>query len=613
MSGRLAALAASFGDRTALCDLGHELTFAELVARTEAIAGAVQAAPPRGDGPIAVLAPLDHRFFLAFLGVLRAGAIALVLDPDHPRGRLRLIAAGAGVEAVLTTQALAGEAAALVTSGTPVLTVESALAAGRRPTGDPRPEGAAYILYTSGSTGAPKGVVHSHANALNDAAINGISPGFTPDDVSAVYYAGTMGTVRNGLGILLAGGQLHVLPARRLGAEPLVDEIRRRRLTVLQGVPTLFRRIADTVCGGSPLESVRLVRLVGDRSQWSDLDLARRTCGPEVQMQVAIGSTECSSTFASWTVDEALRTPGRLPVGRPPPGVSVTLVDEQGAPVGGGEPGEAIVSSRRLALGYWREPALTAAAFGVSPQDEAMRTFATGDVCVRRPDGLLEFAGRKDRMVKIRGHRLEPGEVEAALQEIEGVADAGVVVRRRADGLPTTLVGYVELGPEGWGLLPRHVLALLSQRLPAHMLPSAIHFGRLPRLPNLKLDRLALERTDSDRTSELRRRAADPILDATARVFESVVGCEGATGEDDLLSLGGDSLQAVELILELERRLAVAVSLEVFSHSRTIAELAAWIRAQQVTPAICEPRAGLARGLGRKRPHGGKPRDLALG
>ena len=585
MSGRLAALAASLGERIALCDLGHALTFAEVVAGSEAIAGALQALRRRGDGPIAVLAPLDNRFYLAFLGVLRAGGIALVLDPEHPRGRLRLIAARAGVEAILTTQALAGDAAALVAPGTAVVTVDSALVAGRRPIGDPRPEGPAYILYTSGSTGAPKGVVHSHANAINDAAINRISPGFTPDDVSAVYYAGTMGTVRNGLGILLAGGQLHVLPARRLGAGPLVEEIRRRRLTVLQGVPTLFRRIADTVSGGPPLETVRLVRLVGDRSQWSDLDLARRTCGPDVQMQVSIGSTECSSTFAAWTVDEALRAPGRLPVGRPPPGVSVALVDEQGAPVGEGEPGEAIVSSRRLALGYWREPALTAAAFGAAPQDEAMRTFATGDICLRRADGLLEFVGRKDRMVKIRGHRLEPGEVEADLREIEGVADAAVVVRRRTDGLATTLIGYVERGPDDCGLLPRHILALLSQRLPAYMLPSAIHFGPLPRLPNLKLDRLALERTDAERTTEPRLRTADPILDATARVFEAVVGCHGATGDDDLLSLGGDSLQAVELILELERRLAVAVSPEVFNQSRTIAELAAWIRERQATPA----------------------------
>ena len=587
MSGRLTALAGRFGDRIALSDLGGELTFSEVIGRMDAIAGEVETVPCRAGGPIAVLAPLDHRFYLAFLGVLRAGRIALALDPEHPRGRLRLIAERAGAEAILTTEALAGDARALVPSGTPLLTVESAVAAGRRPLADPQPEAPAYILYTSGSTGAPKGVVHSHANAINDAVINRMSPGFTPDDISAVYYAGTMGTVRNGLGILLAGGQLHVLPARRLGAAPLAEEIRRRRLTVIQGVPTLFRRIAETVAGGPPLESVRLVRLIGDRSQWSDFDLVRQTCGPGVQMQVSIASTECSSTFGTWTVDEALRTPGgRLPVGRPPPGVSVSLIDEHGAPANDGEPGEAIVSSRRLALGYWREPSLTAAAFGVDPQDKAVRTFATGDICLRRRDGLLEFVGRKDRMVKIRGHRLEPEEVEAALREIAGLADAVVIVRRRTDGLPTALVAYAERAPDSYGLLPRHVLALLSQRLPSYMLPSAIHFAPLPRLRNFKPDRLALERIDSDRRTDLGLRAADPVLDAVARTFEAVVGCEGATGEDDLLSLGGDSLQAVELILELERRVAVAVSPEVFNQSRTIAELAAWVREHKPPAAV---------------------------
>ncbi len=579
VTGRLAGLAQRFGERMALCDLAEDLSFAELVRRMDAVAGAVQAALTQPGGAIAVLAPLDCRFYLAFLGVLRAGRVALVLDPEHPPERLRQIAAHAGIEAILATEELAGDASAVVPHGTPVLTLERAVAAGRRPLGEPQPESPAYILYTSGSTGAPKGVVHSHANAINDAALGRISPGFTPDDVSAVYYAGTMGTVRNGLGILLAGGQLHVLPARRLGAGPLVEEIRRRRVTVIQGVPTLFRRIAATVSGGPPLESVRLVRLIGDRSYWSDLDLARQACGPTVQLQISIASTECPSTFATWTVNDALRTPGgRLPVGRPTPGVTVFLRDETGAPARDGEPGEAILTSRRLALGYWLEPELTNAAFGVSPQGDGLRTYATGDICLRRPDGLYEFVGRKDAMLKIRGHRLEPGEVEAALRVCPGLADAAVVVRRDPEGRPTALAAYAETAPDAEGLLPRHVLAVLSQKLPAYMMPAVIYLQPLPRLANFKPDRQALEAADQVRRADRGPRASDPLLDEVAKVFETVVGCRGATAEDDLLSLGGDSLQSVELMLELERRFGVKLRDVTFRRSRNIADLTAWIR-----------------------------------
>ena len=593
VSGRLAALAEGFGERIALCDLRDQLSFAELVRRMDAVAGAVQTVLPDSEGPVAVLAPLDLRFYLAFLGVLRAGRIALVLDPEHPRERLRLIAAGAGAQAILATKELADEASALISPGTPVLTLETAVAAGRPPLGDPQPERPAYILYTSGSTGAPKGVVHSHANAINDAAINRMSPGFTPDDVSAVYYPGTMGTVRNGLGIMLAGGQLHVLPARRLGAGQLVDEIRRRRLTVIQGVPTVFRRVAATVSGGPLLESVRLVRLVGDRSQWSDLDLARQACGPDVQLQVSIGSTECSSTFATWTVDEALRTPGgRLPVGRPPPGVSVSLLDEHGAPARDGEPGEAIVSSRRLALGYWRDPELTNAAFGVSPHDDGLRTYATGDICLRRADGLFEFVGRKDRMLKIRGHRLEPDEVEAALCACPGLVDAVVIVRRDSEGRPLALAAYAETAPDSPALLPRHVLALLSQKLPAYMMPAVLYLQTIPRLANRKPDRVALETSDRARQADGGGRTADPLLDEVARAFESVLGCRGATGEDDLLSLGGDSLQAIQLRLELEARFCLKLPAATFRRTRNISELTAWIRRRKVSQGDEEPPRG---------------------
>jgi len=520
ISGRLAALAEQLPHRVALRDLTSSLSFAELARRTEAVAGVLASGLPPGSGPVAVLAPLDLRFHIAFLGVIRAGRIALVLDPEHPPERLRRIARHAGAEAVITSSELLAQSRTLLDPGLPVIPVEQA-AQSALPAGPfPSPEAPAYILYTSGSTGTPKGVVHSQANALNDAAINR-DQGLTPADRGAIYYAGTIGTVRNSLGILMAGGELNVLPARQLGAEALVAEIRRRRLSIIQCVPTLFRRIAAQALKDGPLDSVRLARLTGERSHWSDLDLLRQAAGPEAELHVSIGSTECSSTFAFWRVDERFRTPGgRLPVGRPIDSLRVTLVDGAGAAVADGEPGEAVVAGPGLALGYWREPELTAAAFGVSVDDPGLRTFATGDICLRRPDGLIEYLGRADRMVKIRGHRLEPDEVEVALRNCPGVEDAVVVVRNRADGRPVALAAYAERAADGAGLRPRHLLAMLSRTLPDYMLPAAIHIGPLPRLANFKPDRQAVARMDAqtaqDRSSRRRRFAADGRADAGA-------------------------------------------------------------------------------------------------
>ena len=581
LAGALAAVALRFGERIAIHDLGGTITFAELARQVDAVAGAVAASLPGQGQPVAVLAPLDHRFHLAFLGAARAGQIALVLDPEHPEERLRRIIEHAGARAALTTAELAAQARTLVGRDAPVILVEEAVARGLPPGPGPGPAGEdpAYILYTSGTTGTPKGVAHSHANAVNDAVINRADGGITPADRSAIYYPATMGAIRNSLGVLLAGAELHVLPARPLGAAALVEELRRRRITIIQCVPTLLRRIAATTAPDQPLSDVRSVRLIGERAHWSDLDLARGACGPHVRLQISIGSTECSSTFATWVVDEAVRGPSdSMPVGRPVPAIQVRLLDEDGREVADGESGEVVVTARRLALGYWREPELTAAAFGVSAEDPGLRTFATGDVCRRRADGLLEYLGRLDQMLKIRGHRVEPGEVEAALRACAGIADGAVLVRRAPDGRPTALIAYAETTPETTGLLPRHVLAMLSRTLPDYMWPQVVYLEPLPRLSNFKPDRAALERMDAMRSSDQGARKSDPLLDLVCSAFETVVGCSGATGEDDLMSLGGDSLQVVEVLLELEARMGFPVPRAVFRRSRNISELASWLK-----------------------------------
>ncbi len=331
---------------------------------------------------------------------------------------------------------------------------------------------------------------------------------------------------------------------------------------------------------GQKLDSVRVVRLMGDRVQWSDFEAFQTAFAPSARFGVALGSTECSSNYAQWFVDAALRKEdGPLPVGRVMPGLSVTVVDEHARPVPGGEVGEFLVSSPFLALGYWREPQLTAKRFGEDPAAPGKRTFRTSDMGRLRPDGLLEFVGRKDDMVKLRGHRVEPAEIETALRGFAVVTDAAVVVHRHEDGPARALVAYVELRPGTKALLPRHMMAMAAQVLPRFMTPSAIFLvDALPRLPNFKIDRQALGKLDAARIGAAVHGREDPLLDQVARVFEQVIQVDGASPEDNLASLGGDSLQVVNLLLELERQFDLKISAARFEEFATIRELAQWIR-----------------------------------
>ena len=569
-------------DRPAIEDPDGALTYAELAARADRIAGALHAAAADRLGPIAILLPNDARQTTAMIGALAAGCGFTPLDADHPPERNRAIAEQAGAAAVLSTGRIAGELRALFADRTPVVDFEAACQTeGRRPPVRQGPDDLAYILYTSGSTGAPKGVFHSHRNCLHDVRVLTDDAHLTCEDRIGQYYAGVIGAIRRTFAALLNGASLQILPPRELGAEGLVQEIRARRISIFHSVPTLFRRVMGAVPPGERLDSVRVVRLSGDRSEWSDYDLFRRACPEDAGFAVSLGSTEVSCDYARWFVDEGVRNPGaRLPAGRPATDVRVAILGPDGHEVPDGEIGEFTASSRYLALGYWRAPELTAAAFAVDPDDPQVRLFKTGDMGLRRADGLLEFVGRKDQLIKLRGHRIEPAEVESALRRCAGVADAAIVIRRNESGVARAMVAYVEVQPGVAGLLPRHLLAMLSRTLPPYLLPSIVLITPvLPRLPNFKLDRTALARLDGERASDDASRASDPVLDEVAKAFETIVGASGATPEDNLLSLGGDSLQAVQVALELERRLGLKVPPAVMARSLCIRELADWISA----------------------------------
>src|SRR5262249_14891105 len=305
------------------------------------------------------------------LGVLAAGRGYVPLDADQPMARNQLIAQQAGAAALISADDLADQARALFSKDLPVIDFQRldqfpAIKTGHRAT----PDDVAYIAYTSGSTGVPKGVYRNHRSLLHD-----ILP-FTntlhlncEDHLSLVFSPSVVVAARNIYSALLNGGSLYILPPHDLGPTALGQKLRSHRITVFNAAPTLFRRIARTLGPGERLDSVRIVKLSTDRSSWSYVDEFRRICPSESFLYVSLASSECT-IHLHWFVDESLRaSSAQLPVGRAIADRKVTLIDDDGNPVVGDEIGEVVVASRYIASGYWNAPELTRQVFTIDPAD----------------------------------------------------------------------------------------------------------------------------------------------------------------------------------------------------------------------------------------------------
>jgi acyl-coenzyme A synthetase/AMP-(fatty) acid ligase/acyl carrier protein len=441
------------------------------------------------------------------------------------------------------------------------------------------PDDAASIFFTSGSTGLPKGIAQDHRSVLrrvqqctNATHISHLdrmlllpSPSVTMGGNCILY-------------TLLNGGVLHM--SRPHDPASLARLIRDCRITYYSSVPTLMRRIAETVDPGERLDSVRIVHLAGEPIEWSDLETCRRTFAQNAFLYANLGSTECG-IYLHWFINRAISNPTtRPPAGRPSSAYNVTIVTDDGAPVTDGEIGEIVVASRFMAPGNWHGLDLQVHPFPRDPADPKVRVFHTGDLGRRRPDGLIEFLGRKDRYIKLHGNRIDPAEIESVLRTIPEVQDAAIVVRKSDGGDPRALIAYVELRGGVQGLLPRHLQTMLARKLPAHMVPAQlVVLDELPQLPNFKVDRVRLQQFDAERPIEVRDRLDDPLIDEISHIYEAVLGVRGVSPDDNVQSLGGDSLQAMTIQLELEQRFGMPFPAEIVEQRPSIRKIAQFLTA----------------------------------
>jgi amino acid adenylation domain-containing protein/non-ribosomal peptide synthase protein (TIGR01720 family) len=550
--------------------LQDRLSYGELDRRAAALAHELtRQGVGRGDF-VGLFAERSAELVIAVLAVLRAGAAYVPLDPGYPRARLALMLSDLGPEPLVLVQP---DLAALLPAGVArTLPLAPAIQeTGSWATATVTGDDLAYVIYTSGSTGTPKGVAVPHRAVTRLVCDTGYAT-FGPDEVFLMMAPVSFDASTLELwGPLLNGGLLAILPPGEISLDGLERAIRDFGVTTLWLTAGLFHLVVDERLAA--LAPLRQLLAGGDVLSPPHVERLRREL-PGLQLVNGYGPTENTTFTACHQVDGV--EGGSVPIGRPIANTRVLVLDRGLEPAPVGVPGELYAGGAGLAEGYLGRPDLTASAFVPAPSgDPGERLYRTGDLVRRLPDGRLDFLGRLDGQVKVRGFRIEPGEIEAVLAAHPAVREAAVVAPRDG-GRERRLVAYAV--PRG-GAVPaaaESVRGDLVARLPAYMVPAdLVWLDSLPLSPTGKVDRAALlalaaERADvSDIT--LPRTAVEETL---AAIWRQVLGLERVSVHDSFFRLGGDSILTIQVVARARQAGLVVTPRQIFEE-QTIAGLAA--------------------------------------
>jgi amino acid adenylation domain-containing protein len=572
--------AAARPDRIALSGQGMTLTYGELDARANQLAHHLIALGLTRDQAVCVFLERSAQFIIAMLAICKAGGNYVPMDPNYPAARLQVMIARTGASVVITSAGLAER----LPAGPAALRVEEfpALLAGR-PATDPgvpvTPEHLAYTMFTSGSTGEPKGVTVRHAGILRLVHNPGYVT-FGPDDVvlhhsSTSFDAATFeiwGALANGCRLALGPAQASVVELGRTLREEgvtttfittgllhlLVDE----RLADLSGLTQL-------VTGGDVLSPGRAHRV--------------RQAFPKLRLVNGYGPTEVTTFTTAHVVTSQQDEHTAVPIGTPINRTWVRVLDADFAPAPAGETGRLYAGGDGLARGYLGDPQLTAARFVPDPWAPGERLYDTGDLARLRPDGGIDFLGRADQQIKKRGFRVEPSEIEESLRQDPLVRDAAVIGHgQHAD--ERILVAFLQPTDDADEAdLVRLARSGLRERLPEYLIPDQWQVvAELPLNANGKVDRRALtERwnqraaTDIDETQT----PVGPTETELAVIWRDLFELDTVGRHDDFFDLGGHSLLASRMAARLRQQSGLEVPLAVIFDNPTIARLAALIDA----------------------------------
>ena len=561
----------------------QRLTYAELDQLSNRLANALLQHDTGAEAIIGVCMERSIELVIALLGVLKAGAAYIPMDPAYPQDRLAWMLRSSYAPLLLTQQRLLPRLAEFdmpaqvicLDPGNSILETGDA----QSPEISLSPDSPAYVLYTSGSTGQPKGVVIPHRAITNH--MHWMQSAYPIGPADAVLQKTPISfdaSVWEFYAPLLTGGRLVLArPDGHTDSQYLASIIRTQQITILQVVPTLLRMLLDEP-DFSGCTSLRRVFVGGEALLLSDVE--RFYSNHAAHLINLYGPTEVTIDSVVWDCehpsDLEASEKTSVPIGRPVDNIRAYILDPHGLPVPAGVSGELCLTGTGLARGYLNQPALTADRFLPDPYNHqpGARLYRTGDLARYLLDGTIEFLGRRDQQVKLRGFRVELGEIEAVLKTHPAIRES--VVLARQDGSSTRLIAY--LTTTGSERPPISTLRdVAARKLPDYMIPAAFVFlNKLPLLPNGKLDRSALPRPPQDRPELAASFVApqNPTQEIIARAWSETLELDQIGIHDNFFEVGGDSLLATRIAHKLQQVFQIRLPLKTFFEAPTIAQIA---------------------------------------
>jgi amino acid adenylation domain-containing protein len=553
------------------------LTYAALNGMANRMAHALRSAAGAGNEPVAVRVTHDLGTIAAILGIAKAGKVYVPLDVSFSPAWAKFILQDTQAKLVLAARDGLGPVKSWLSPAHILLDFESLDTGSNEsnPENAVSPDALSQILYTSGTTGRPKGVMDNHRNMLHYVMRLGNASHISRHDrITLVRPPSSAGALSNLLLALLSGAAIFPADLNETGLTALGDWLRREKITILHAGATVLRHFARQLADGERFPDLRLIRLGSGQVLEQDLELFQRHF-PDALLLHVLSSTETNTYRVHFFDGDSRVRESALPVGYAVEDMEVLILDASGKPLGVNEAGEIAVRSDYIFPGYWNNPALTDAVFAPDPDRSGRKIYCTGDLGRLLPDGCLEYLGRKDFRLKIRGYRIQAEEVESALLQIPGIRQAAVAAQKDAHG-DDRLVAYVAPANEPIPTISQMRDALRNW-LPDYMLPGKFMILEdLPLHSNGKINRQELPRPNPE-PSELSARFAPPtnsIESLLSNLWSEALGLNGVSIHDNFFDLGGDSMIAMKLVSAIGRVFPWNFTLAEFYGACTVAQAA---------------------------------------
>jgi amino acid adenylation domain-containing protein len=573
---------------------GHEdLTYRELNARANQLAHYLRSL---GVGPevlVAVYMDRSVEMVVALLAVLKAGGAYVPLDTMYPYERLSFMIADAQAPVLLTQESMM---ARLPEHQAKVIYVDSewstvATESSANLVNNVHEESPAYVIYTSGSTGSPKGVIVPHKGLVN--YLSWCTEAYKVAEGRGAPVHSPLGfdlTITSIFSPLLAGKSLVLIPEED-GIDGLTTALRNGRNFSLLKVTPSHLEVLNQMLTADELHGRVKALIIGGEALSGETVAFWREHSPETRVINEYGPTETVVGCCVYEIPQGKTKAGPVPIGRPIANTSIYLLDRKLRPVAAGVSGELYIGGDGLARGYLGQPEMTAERFIPHPFSESggERVYRTGDMARYREDGEIEYLGRMDHQVKVRGFRVELGEIEAVLRQHPKISEVVVMVREEVLG-DRRIVAYL-VSPEAKDLSISDIRRFLRDKLPEYMMPSSlVSLRSLPLTPNGKVDREALPAPGFGRAGMEEEYVAPRTVleEAVARIWAETIGIELLGVHDNFFELGGHSLLATQVISRVREEFEVELPVRIMFEGMTVAEMAAVILSREVDPGQSE-------------------------